>query len=248
MSRNNKIEKFECHGTIGISYLQKKNIDKRTAEYSPSELIMSTAIRLKDNDGVLENIKGNSSFILAPLQSTGKEQVIVVENIPINTEKKLAILKYSTIQTFQPFYIKARNKLKVQLPNAKLVVQIILNPLFKALFKNATSLNIQASLSCFTFDKNSKVILRPCDNFNENSKIVTWVCDSKNTELETNISLEATIEGKNIIKILILHQNITAHLLVIILLFAFITLDMFSNTYSSTGVDNLLLHHYYFII
>ena len=197
VSRNNKIEKFECHGTIGISYLLEKNIDNQIAEYSPSEKVMSTSITLKNHEGVLESIKGNSSFILAPLQPAGREQVIVIENIPINAEKKLAILKYSTVQSFQPFYIKARNKLKVQQSSAKLIVQIILNPLYKILFKNATSLHVQASLSCFNFDKSSKVIMRPCDNFNENSKIITWVCDSKNTDLEANINLEAVIEGTN---------------------------------------------------
>lgn len=157
---------------------------------------VSATIHFKSVEGVLNNIKGNSAFILAPLVPTSNEQRIKIENIPVNNPEKIfPVLKYSTVSSLQPFYFKARNKLSTTIPNSKIKVQIVLNPLFRNLFDKMESIHVQASLSCFSFDKNSKVEIRPCDNFNENTRILTWVSDIPKADKEQSITLEASIEG-----------------------------------------------------
>lgn len=194
--RNNKIEKFECQGAMGINYLAKKNSSNSSMSPQNSTETVSATVRLKSLDGVLNNIKGNSAFIVTPLIPTNNEQRIKVENIPIyNPEKIFPILKYSTVSSLQPFYFKARSKLITTIPNAKIKVQIVLNPLYRILFDKMDVIHVQASLSCFSFDKNSKVEIRPCDNFNENTRIITWVCDIPKADKEQLITLEASLEG-----------------------------------------------------
>lgn len=194
--RNNKIEKFECQGAMGINYLAKKNSSNSITSPLNSTETVSATVRLKSSDGVLNNIKGNSAFIVLPLIPSNNEQRIKVENIPIsNPEKIFPILKYTTVSSLQPFYFKARSKLITTIPNAKIKVQVVLNPLFRILFDKMDMIHVQASLSCFTFDKNSKVEIRPCDNFNEKTRIITWVCDIPKADKEQLITIEASLEG-----------------------------------------------------
>jgi hypothetical protein len=194
--RNNKIEKFECQGAMGINYLAKTNNVSSSAAPLKSVETVSATVHLKSLDGVLNNIKGNAAFIVAPLIPTNNDQRIKVENIPINNPEKIfPVLKYTTVPSFQPFYFKARSKLMTTIPSAKLKVQIVLNPIFRVIFDKMDGIQVQASLSCFTFDKSSKVEIRPCDNFNENTRIITWVCDIPKADKEQLITLEASLEG-----------------------------------------------------
>jgi hypothetical protein len=193
VTRNNKIEKFECQGAMGINYVAKKNNVN-----SPLKSIetVSAIIHLKSVDSALNNIKGNSAFIIAPLIPTNNEQRIKIENIPINNPEKIfPVLKYTTASSLPPFYFKARSKLITTIPSAKIKVQIVLNPLFRILFDKMDVIHVQASLSCFSFDKNSKVEIRPCDDFNENTRIITWVCEIPKADKEQLVTLEASLEG-----------------------------------------------------
>ena len=212
LSVNGKIEKYEIQGTVGVTYKiqdnDNNNGDHNIDGHMTSDLknkyinkfknsTASMAILFEDTGGVLNNIKANSSFISSPVQPDVSKQKLKFENIPRNTPDKITpLMKYSMLPTFQPFYFKARSKMKIQLPNAKILVQIILNPVYKTFFKNMDSFIIQASLSCFLFDKESKVVIRPIDKFNENTKIVTWVCSGIDVEIETSLQLECSFEGK----------------------------------------------------
>ena len=194
--RNSKIEKFECQGAMGVNYLAKTNNVSSSAAPLKSIETVSATVHLKSLDGVLNNIKGNSAFIVAPLIPTNNDQRIKVESIPNNNPEKIfPILKYTTVPSFQPFYFKARSKLMTTIPSAKLKVQIVLNPIFRVIFDKMDGIQVQASLSCFTFDKSSKVEIRSCDNFNENTRIITWVCDIPKADKEQLITLEASLEG-----------------------------------------------------
>ena len=213
LSMNGKIEKYEIQGTVGVTYKIQDNDnndgDHKNNSHIASDLtdkyndklVNSTAsmkILFEDAGGVLNNIKANSSFISSPVLPDVSKQKLKIENIPKNSPDKISpIMKYSMLPTFQPFYFKARSKMRIQVPNAKILVQIILNPVYKSFFKSMDSFIIQASLSCFLFDKDSKVNIRPIDKFNENTKIVTWVCSGIDVEKETSLELECSLEGTN---------------------------------------------------
>ena len=207
-----KIEKYDVRGTVGVSYVtQNNNSDNNdngiainvisdSIKEDTNKLRNTTAslqLKFDDTEGILTNIKANSSFITSPVIPDLSKQDLKVDNIQKNSPDKIsAIMKYSAISTFQPCYFKARNKMKIQLPNAKILIQIKLNPIYKIFFTNIDSFIVQASFSCFLFDKNSNVILRPCDKFNENTKIVTWVCGTIDLEKEDTIQLECSLEGE----------------------------------------------------
>ena len=190
VSRKNKIDSFECKGTMALTYKQKEG------SHSNNDTA-STVLILKDEKNVLCEVKGNPVFILSPIEPKGETRKIKIENILVqNSGKLFPIMKYSTISDYQPQYFKARSKLITQIPNSKLLVQIILNPLFHHLFESPQNFQIQALLSCFSFDEKSEIKIRSSDNFNANTKIVTWVESLHGVKKETIISLEAVIQGK----------------------------------------------------
>ena len=197
VSRKNKIESFECKGTMALTYKHKESSLK-----NPNDDTVSTVLILEDDQNVLNEVKGNPVFILSPIQQQEKIRKIKIQNIIIqNSGKLFPIMKYTTISDFQPQYFKARSKIITEIPHSKLLVQIILNPLFHHLFENPQNFQIQALLSCFNFDAKSEVKVRACDDFNPKTKIVTWVESLNNVKKETIISLEALIQGKIMIKI-----------------------------------------------
>ena len=189
ISRKNKIESFECKGTMALSY--KLNEGSHSNHNTASTILI-----LKDEKNVLCEVKGNPVFILSPIEPKGETRKIKIQNILVqNSGKLFPIMKYSTVSEYQPQYFKARSKLLTQIPNSKLLVQIILNPSFHNLFENPQNFQIQALLSCFNFDEKSEVKVRSCDNFNVNTKILTWVESLHDVKKETIISLEALIQG-----------------------------------------------------
>jgi hypothetical protein len=198
VSRKNKIESFECKGTMAMTYKHKES-----SFNNPNDDTVSTVLILEDDKNVLNEVKGNPVFILSPIQQQQEKiRKIKIQNIMIqNSGKLFPIMKYTTIPDFQPQYFKARSKLITEIPHSKLLVQIILNPLFHHLFENPQNFQIQALLSCFNFDAQSEVKVRACDNFNPKTKIVTWVERLNNAKKETIISLEALIQGKIMIKV-----------------------------------------------
>jgi hypothetical protein len=195
VNRNNKIEKYEFQGTIGINHMCSSG-GKVSESVDGKDLsaTMNMMISLVDNKETMNNLKANKSFILAPIQSSGTQK-ISIENIPKNSEKISPVLRYSVLPSFQPFYFRARSKVKVKLPHAKIYVQIILNPLFKNILDQMDTLSVQASLSYFSFSKDSHVSIRDSDNFNENTKILTWVCSTIDVDKNPVMQLEASIEG-----------------------------------------------------
>jgi hypothetical protein len=204
VNRNNKLEKYEFQGTIGVNHIGSSggNSSESTHDNDISATV-NTMISLVDEKEIINNLKANKSYILTPIQSSGAQQ-ISIENIPKNTEKISPILRYSVVPTFQPFYFRARSKVKVKLPHAKIYVQIILNPIFKKLLDQIDTLSVQASLSCFAFEKDSRVLIRNTDIFNENTKILTWVCSVVDVDKDPIIQLEASIEGSTLMKIIII--------------------------------------------
>ena len=205
VSRKNKIESFECKGTMAMTYKHEES-----SFNNPNDDTVSTVLILEDDKNVLHEVKGNPVFILSPIhQQQEKIRKIKIQNIIIqNSGKLFPIMKYTTIPEFQPQYFKARSKLITEIPHSKLLVQIILNPLFQHLFENPQNFQIQALLSCFNFDGKSEVKVRACDNFNPKTKIVTWVESLNNVKKETIISLEALIQGEIKIKIKMIKSKI----------------------------------------
>lgn len=198
VNRNNKIEKYEFQGTIGVNHICSGG-GSVNASFDGEDLsaTMSTMISLVDHKETMNNLKANKSFILTPIQSSGTQK-ISIENVPKNSEKISPVLRYSVLSSFQPFYFRARSKVKVKLPHAKIYVQIILNPLFKNFLDQMDTLSVQASLSYFLFSKDSHVSIRDSDNFNENTKILTWVCSTIDVDKNPVMQLEASIEGTGI--------------------------------------------------
>jgi hypothetical protein len=196
VTRNNRTEKFECQGTVVVSCKNQKTLKEDVKDDTSSNNVSMT-ISLQDSQSMLNNIKANKTFILSPVQPESAYQKIEIVAIPINLEKAFPVLRYTTVPTFRPFYFKARSKIRVITPNAKIYVQIIFNPIFSQLLEKMDSFLVQASLACLAFDKSSKVIVRPSDNFNETTKIVTWVCSTPlNVDKEPMLKLEAVVEGK----------------------------------------------------
>ena len=141
----------------------------------------STDITIQNLDGIITNIVGNSSFIsppIPPLPETEKtkKQKITISNISVNENEKISpILRYSTVSSFQPYYLQAKSVLKIDIPNVRILIKVVFNPIFETFLLKMGTLIIQASMSFFSFGDSSKVIIRDCDSFNEASKIITWV-------------------------------------------------------------------------
>lgn len=202
VSRNGKTEKYEPSGVVSISSM-KMNENKTEKENEDinkfTDETASMTILFEDAEGMLSSIKANTTYITSAVLPALSKQKMEIANLPLSKpEKFLPILRYSMIPSFQPFYFKARSKMKIVLPDSKIVVQIIFNPNFRSLFENMETFSVQASLSCFLFNKNSKVTLRPSDAFNENSKIITWVCSCVDIEKESSMQLEGSVEGKRL--------------------------------------------------
>jgi hypothetical protein len=137
--RGGKLEKSELRGILGVQ-LQSSLIS------GDPPTLNDLNISIHDKQKVLCRIAANKQYISDLTESDAVEEhrSAAAHSIPTNSEKIIPLLKYTAIPAFEPSLLRARSKVKVVMPNAKVYVQISLNPVYRSTME---SVLIQASVS-----------------------------------------------------------------------------------------------------
>jgi hypothetical protein len=139
--KGGNFERCELRGVVGAQ------VHQRTSENSSSST-SALEINVLDTQKVLSNFVVNKAFIKDGHSTLTNEplehRTISLSGVPFNGEKPSPVFKYSANSSLQGQFLRARSQVKVILPNAKVYVQISVNPANRP---SIDSILVQASLS-----------------------------------------------------------------------------------------------------